>query len=198
MNLDKTEVARRHLGTSLSLFLDDLDPVSVHTLACAGCEIAEHLTRKAGAKPFSTHALATFPDLSIKEIRRLQNQYSNAFKHATTRAGVERADQELLAQFDDETNNHALLIGWYDYMLATGTLPVEAQVFHMWYFALYPDKLNPDADTGQYERVFPNLRAKSRAERKAMLRAVIRSSRDDVVIMHDPRTDARPLIIPTE
>ena len=50
MNLDKTQVARRHLGTALVLFLDDLDPVSVHSLACAGCEVAEHLTRKAGAK----------------------------------------------------------------------------------------------------------------------------------------------------
>ena len=84
MNLDKTQVARRHLGTALALFLDDLDPVSVHTLACAGCEVAEHLTRKAGAKPFSTHALATFPSLDIQKIRRLQNQYWNAFKHATT------------------------------------------------------------------------------------------------------------------
>jgi hypothetical protein len=54
MNLDKTQVARRHLGTALALFLDDLDPVSVHTLACAGCEVVEHLTRKAGVEPFST------------------------------------------------------------------------------------------------------------------------------------------------
>jgi hypothetical protein len=58
----------------------DADPVSVHTLACAGCEIAEHLTRKAGAKPFSTHVLATFPDLDLRDLRQLQNQYWNAFK----------------------------------------------------------------------------------------------------------------------
>jgi hypothetical protein len=36
MKLDKTQVARRHLGTALALFLDDRDPVPVHTLACAG------------------------------------------------------------------------------------------------------------------------------------------------------------------
>jgi hypothetical protein len=196
MNLDKTQIARRHLGTSLALFLDDLDPVSVHTLACAGCEIAEHLTRKAGMEPFSTHALATFPDLNMQKIRSVQNQYWNAFKHATTRDGVERADQELLSQFDDETNNHTLFIGWYDYMLATGTLPVEAQVFHVWYFALYPDKLNPDVDTAQYERVFPNLKGNSRAERKKMLREVIASFRGDPDLMRDPRTDKRSLILP--
>ena len=97
MKLDKTEIARRQLGTALALFLQDCDPVSVHALACAGCEIAEHLTRKAGEEPFSTHALLTFPDLDIGKIRRLKNQYWNAFKHAQMRDGIEREDSELLA-----------------------------------------------------------------------------------------------------
>ena|SRR5215831_12237491 len=90
MKLDKTEIARRQLGTALALFLQDCDPVSVHALACAGCEIAEHLTRKAGEEPFSTHALLTFPDLDIGKIRRLKNQYWNAFKTAyAARLGVQ-------------------------------------------------------------------------------------------------------------
>jgi hypothetical protein len=46
MKPDKTEIARRQLGTALALFIEDRDPVSVHTLACAGCEIAEYLTPK--------------------------------------------------------------------------------------------------------------------------------------------------------
>jgi hypothetical protein len=198
MDLDKAQVARRHLGTALALFLDDLDPVSVHTLACAGCEVAEHLTRKAGAEPFSTHALATFPDLDLRKIRQLQNQYWNAFKHATTRDGIERADEELLARFDDETNNHTLFIGWYDYMLAAGTLPPEAQVFQAWYFALYPDKLNSDVDPIPFERVFPNLKEKSAPDRKKILREVIASARSDPALMADPKTDARPLILPAD
>ena len=198
MNLDKTQVARRHLGIALALFLNDLDPVSVHTLACAGCEVAEHLTRKAGAEPFSTHVLATFPSLDIQKIRRLQNQYWNAFKHATTQDGVERDDQELLDRFDDDTNNHTLFIGWHDYMLATGTLPPEAQAFLMWYFALYPDKLNPGVNITPYERAFPNLKEKSAPERKKMLRDWIASARNDLDLMADPRTDARPLILPAE
>ena len=99
MKLDKTEIARRQLGAALALFLEDSDPVSLHTLACAGCEIAEYLTHKAGEKPFSAHVLATFPDLNIGEIRQLQNQYWNAFKHARTRGGIEREDSELLERF---------------------------------------------------------------------------------------------------
>jgi len=195
-NLDKTEVARRHLGTALALFLDDLDPISVHTLACAGSEVAEHLTRKAGAEPFITHALATFPDLEIEEFKRLRNQYWNAFKHATTRDGVERADQGLFDRFDDEKNNHVLFVRWRDYILAAGTLPPEAQVFQHWYFALYPDKLNSDVDSTQYERMFPNLKHKSAPARKQMFREAIAAARKDRELMGDPRTDPRPLILP--
>jgi hypothetical protein len=184
MNLDKAEVSRRQLGTALSLFLADQDPVSVHTLACAGGEIAEHLTRIAVQKPFSMHALASFPDLDIREFRRLQRQYCNAFKHATTLDGEDRS-QELLNRFDDEINNHMLFIGWYDYANATGKLPIEAQVFQVWYLALYLDKLNRDVDPRPYMNTFPEL----------TLRRKIASSLTDLNLMRDPQTDARPLIL---
>ncbi len=146
MKLDKAQVARRQLGTALALFIEDFDPVSVHTLACAGGEVAEYLTRKAGAQPFAEHALATFPDAKIREIRDLQHQFSNAFKHATTKGGGDRKDHELLNRFNDHQNDHTLFVGWYDYQQAMQALPIEAQAFQGWYFALCPEKLNPDVD----------------------------------------------------
>jgi hypothetical protein len=194
MNLVKATVARRQLGTALALFIDDLDPVSVHTLACAGAEIAEHLTRKAGWQPFIDHALATFPERKLSDIRTVQNQFWNAFKHALTRDQRERQDQQLFERFDDSQNDHTLFIGWYDYALAVGSMPVEAQVFQMWYFALYPEKLNPEVDTSEYEAIFPGLQHRPRAEQKKMLRETIASARNDSTIMSDPRTDTLPLI----
>jgi hypothetical protein len=118
MKLDKTQIARRQLGTALALFIDDLDPVSVHSLACGGGEIAEYLTRKAGARPFASHALLMFPDLDVAGLRRLRNQFWNSFKHATKHTGEERPDRKLLERFNDLQNDHALFVGWYDYMLA--------------------------------------------------------------------------------
>jgi hypothetical protein len=138
MAFQKTEIARHQIGTALALFIEDCDPVSVHTLACVGAEIAEHPTRKAEAEPFSTHALATFPDLNSTMLRRIRNKYYNAFKHASTRQGAERNDQELLERFNDQVNDHVLLVGWYDNVLAVGALPIEAQVFQAWYFAPIP------------------------------------------------------------
>ena len=197
MKLDKTKVARRQLGTALALFIDDLDPVSVHTLACSGGEIAEHLTHKAGAKPFFSHALATFPDLDVKELRRLQRKFWNAFKHATIRDGKERDDRKLLERFNDLQNDHTLFVAWYDYMLGVKSMPVEAQVFQAWYFALYPEKLNPSMDAAQYENIFPDLHRQSRRAQKKVLKKAIAKARRDKAIMRDPRTDRYRLIMQT-
>lgn len=198
MNLDKAQVARRQLGTALALFIDDLDPISVHTLACAGGEIAEYLTDKVGGTPFSSHAQATFPDLDIKEIRRLQRQFWNAFKHASSRGGVDRADEQLLRRFDDLQNDHALFVGWYDYAQAVGSMPIEAQAFQVWYFALYPDKLSPNVDASKYDALFPSLRHFLRKEQKEALRRAIANARADGTVMNDRQTDRSPLIAPIQ
>jgi hypothetical protein len=143
------------------------------------------------------HALESNPDLTIDKLFRLQRQYYNAFKHATTRDGKVRDDEELLKKFDDETNNHILFIGWYDYANAIGTLPIEAQVFQIWYFALYPDKLNPDVDPRPFVKTFPDLSTQSRSMRKDALRRKIASSLTKLDLRNDPQTDTRPLILPT-
>jgi hypothetical protein len=148
-----------------------------------------------GEEPFSTHALLTFPDLNIDKIRQLQNQYWNAFKHAQTRGGIEREDSELLERFGDEVNDHTLFVGWHDYMLAVGALPIEAQIFQAWYFALYPEKSNPEVDTRIYRQLFPMLPSKFRADQKRALRQVISSFREDADVMTHPKTDPRPLML---
>ena len=126
----------------------------------------------------------------------MQNQYWNAFKHARTRSGLERDDRDLLERFDDAVNDHTLFIGWHDYMLAVRALPIEAQVFQIWYFALYPEKLNPEVDTARYRRIFPMLPSKPRADQKRALCQVISSFRGDAELMADTQTDARPLLLP--
>jgi hypothetical protein len=193
--LNKKEVARRQLGTALALYLNDNDPVAVHCLACGGGEIAEFLTRQAKQKPFIEHIIATFPERKAREIRILRNQYWNAFKHATDKEGNKREDLTLLAQFTDEQNDHALFIGWYDYMLAVGALPIEAQAHQTWYFAKYPEKLNQGVDKDRYEKLFPNIGKLPRAEQKQRLCEAIKCARQDDAVMHHIGTDPRPLIL---
>jgi hypothetical protein len=195
-NLTKANVARRQLGTALALFLDDFDPVSVHTLACAGGELSDHLAGAKGAVPFSAHALAVVPNLDDKRLKRVRNQFWNAFKHATTHKGVPRDDRGLFKSFNDLQNDHMLFIGWYDYAFAAKALPVEAQVFQIWYFALYPEKLDPKFDRTPYRSTFPGLKRLSRQKQKQALRDVIDATRKDLGIMRHRLTERAPLIAP--
>jgi hypothetical protein len=192
----KIESARRQLGTALALFLDDRDPVSVHCLAGGGCELIEYYAKKAGAEPFTTHILKTHPDMNIKELRRVQRQYWTPFKHAIHQhSKEERDDDKLLSRFTDVQNDSALFIGWYDYAQATNTMPVEAQVQQVWYTALNLEKLDAKYPREPYEKSFPDLLAKPRAEQKRMLNEAIERMREDPQVMSDPRTDTRPLMV---
>jgi hypothetical protein len=191
----KAAIARRQLGTALSLFLSDEDPVSVHCLACGGGEIADFLAKDAGSKSFSQHALEVNPDMKINELVKLRNQYWNAMKHALSMNGKIRSDGELLARFDDEHNDHTLFVGWHDYASAVGCLPIEAQAFQVWYFANYPEKLIEGFPTADIENKFPGIRAMKRSEKKRALKRSIAWAKRQPDIMQDPKTDRRRLVL---
>jgi hypothetical protein len=189
MTLDKTHVARRQLGAALALFLEDLDPIVVHALACTAGEVAEYLAVKASGQPFTARALATFRNNSWRDIRRTRNQFWSSFRYATTHNDDQDGYIRLISGFSDLQNDHALLVGWYDLMLASKKLPIEAQMFQSWYFALYPEKLGSEADVSRYETLFPGLRDLARSEQKKALRDAIERSRQDPAIMNDPATE---------
>jgi hypothetical protein len=192
--LDKLAVARRQLGTALWLFVDDLDPVSVHTLTGAGAELAEQLARDAGGSPFVDHVLKTNPDLTRQRYYGLARKYYNAFKHLNDRRGGRRGDDDLLRSFDDEQNDALLFIAWNDLVAALGTSPVEVQVFQAWFYALHPEKLARREDARLYLSAFPRLRGANRREQKAQLKAQIALTRNNAAVMNDPRTDTMPLV----
>ena len=194
-DLDKAEVARRQLWTALYLYLQNCDAVSVHSLACAGGELAEHLTTTGGGSPFLDHVLEERPGMALKYWRGVRNRYWNAFKHATRYGDKTRDDTDIFASFSDEKNDHCLFVGWYDLGAALGKMPVEAQIFAAWYIAMYPEKLSDGLSPQPFQTMFPNLPHLSRVEQKAMLSRVIEHYSKDEEIMSDPRTDRRPLFI---
>ena len=195
LELLKAEVARRQLGTALSLFIEDCDPVSVHSLACAGGEIADALAKRTGKTAFAEHAMQCNPQLTPKQLADIKNKYWNAFKYFEDRKGELREDKELLNEFNDEVNDHVLFIGWHDLMLATAAMPIEAQVFQAWYFSMYPEKLNADFPIEKIDRFFPLLKLMVRSSQKARLRAVIRKTKKNPIVMGDKMTERRSLIV---
>jgi hypothetical protein len=187
--LTKIMVARAQLVMALDLFVRDKDPISIQCLACGGGEVVEGLAETNGEEPFAMHILTTQPDMDLKAIRRKRNQYWNAFKHFFDLKGLPREDEKLLAQFSDINNDVALFVGWWDYMTVQKRLPVAAQVFQVWWYALNEEKLAPDADLGVVRTAFPNIKQQPRAEQKRRLRRMIEKWRKNRELLTDPATE---------
>ena len=189
MPLTKIAVARAQLVTALDMFVRDKDPISIQCLACGGGEIVEGLAEAHGEEPFAMHILKDQPYMDRKAIRRKRNQYWNAFKHFFDLKGLPREDEDLLAQFSDINNDVALFVGWWDYMTVQKRLPVAAQVFQVWWYALNEGKLSPDADFEVIRTAFPDIVQQSRAEQKRRLRRSIEKYRRDKALLADPATE---------
>jgi hypothetical protein len=188
--LTKIVVARAQLMTALDLFLRDKDPISIQCLACGGGEIIEALAEAHGEEPFAMHILETQPDMDRRAIRKLRNQYWNAFKHFSDRKGFAREDEDLLSRFDDTKNDTALFVGWWDYMTLQKRLPVSVQVFQVWWYALNEERLSPDADLSVVRTAFPDIRQQPRAEQKRRLRRTIEKYNKNRELLADPATEA--------
>jgi len=187
----KADAARRQLGTALHLWLDDLDPVSVHVLASGGCEIANALAKK-GGKPFSAFSLEVHSELTEADLPKLRNVFWNAMKRSHHKNGEERNDEELLATPLESENEARLAEGWFDLMQVM-PLPIEAQVLVQWFLAKY---LNPVEIEPVIDELFPALRSMSAAEQKNALRKTIAQVREMNELMQDRQTDRRPLVLP--
>jgi hypothetical protein len=190
----KIESARRQLGTALALYLDDRDPVAVHCLALGACELLDYHAKKAGGSPFTSHILKTTPDIDIGKIYSLQRKYWNAFKHATTRSGKEREDEELLQGFSDHQNDVALSSVGPTIYRSPACCRSRPRCSR-YGTSLNPERLAPEHSFEPYERTFPNLAKRPRAVQKSMLRQMIEHTRADREVMSDPRTDIRALIL---
>jgi len=166
--------------------MKDQDPISVQALARNSREIIEELAVEAGREPYRVHALEANVGLTQRAYYAAMNRYGNAFKH------IKRAsdDTEIMAGFEDTMNDHLLFVGWYDYMVTTSRLPIEVQLFQIWYEAIYREKLNPSAD------LFPDVSAIGRAEAKERLREGIEYFRRDNKVISADTTERLPLLLP--
>lgn len=192
----KCKVGRAQLATALDLFLRDRDLISVQCLACGGAEVIEAVADHAGQQSFSTAVIERHPTgIERQKFVKLRNQFWNAFKHLTARDGetLRLEDAELLSSFDDRQNDAVLFGGWYDYMMVKRRLPIEVQIFQVWWYAVYEDKLSPWTDVKEIRRIFPELRDEPRKEQKRRLRRVVEKYRADKNLLSDPRTEARLL-----
>jgi hypothetical protein len=74
-----------------------------------------------------------------------------------------------LTSFDDRQNDAVLFGGWYDYMMVRKRVPIEVQIFQLWWYAVYEDKLSPWTDLDEIRQMFPKVRDEPRKEQKTTI-----------------------------
>ena len=184
----KLKVARHQLGMALKLFIEDADPISIHSLACGAAEILDSLCNAQQKDTF--YKISAFPEVTKINFNTARNKYWNAFKHINDKSGNLRdGDVDLMNNFSDNVNDWVLYTAWYDYMQLIRALPIEAQVFQVWFHALNFNKLDPNFDNSAYKSFFPNLTAKMRKEQKLDLLNVVKEYINDQELLNDPKTE---------
>lgn len=188
--ITKEDAARRQLVTSIRLFFENRDLISIHTLAQCAFMVLDNVCEKRGFSRFIEHMVEVNPSSNEEQIYKLAATYRNFFKHA------DRDPDTFLQDFDDDCNDHILIIAVEDLARLTGKLPVEAQVFQLWYFSVYRERLNCEA----YERMiksienwFPEIQHIVRAEQKRLGREVLDRALALPELLDDPRTDITEL-----
>jgi hypothetical protein len=186
--MDKLEIARRQLGMALHLYIENLDPVSVHSLAGNSREILDTLSERNNTESFFDHASAANPSLTKMDYYAAANLYRNAFKHC------DRKDESVTGQFDDQANAHLLFICWFTYANLCGKLPVEAQIFQVWYFNVESHRTSNTNIVELSVELFGDLKAVDQSERKSRLQKIVADYLGDEELANDPRTETCPLI----
>ena len=163
--LTKIDAARSQLATAINLFFDDVDPISVHSLACASAEILETICRKNGKQTFFAHMRESNPKFTSKKIRETLNKCKNWFKHADKDHG------DVLTDFSDVLNDYAIFMASHDYGSIENWKPIEIQVFQLWFSTVYKKHMDPRL--GIVQQLFPDMDKKNRREQKLLGKNVL-------------------------
>lgn len=185
-NLTKRDVARRQLTTAISLFFDDKDLVSIHSLATNAWEVIDVLCNEAGVTSFSNQTRANIPVGRDLKVNYINVPYRNFFKHA------DRDPSAVLAEFDPKAVEAVMFLAVEDYIRLFKKSPIQLQTFQVWYLATNDgkiDALHRDRVLLATNHLFPDISTATRAEQLRMGRSVLETALLDPELLKDERTE---------
>jgi hypothetical protein len=182
-------VARSQLLTAIDIFFNDRDPISVHVLASNAREILESLCRLAAVEPITELLLRDHPNKPKKDIYTTLNFYRNCFSRVGKTWEERKAEQAILNQFDDNTNDYLLYVCVEDYVRLRGSSPFPMQALYAWFCALHSDLLGPVYPRQKFRDLFPGISQMNRYQQKRVALGIIKRSSDDPEVLANPQTE---------
>ncbi|MFZ1110219.1 MAG: hypothetical protein WAN43_17950 [Rhodomicrobium sp.] len=160
MDVTKLDAAKSQIATAIRLYFEDCDPISVHTLVHAGCEILDRLCEAKGTPGMRTDMMKRIKPEHRKTVSDKLNVAANFFKHAAT-----SKPDLVLRDFDDESNLMGLIHATEGLRLLGVDLPHE-MVFRACISIAQPDLLLKPLNREELVEIFGEAWGQSRAEQK--------------------------------
>ncbi|MPV65522.1 hypothetical protein [Burkholderia sp. BE17] len=188
MLVTKIDAARRQLITAIRLFFDGSDPVSVYSLASNAWEVIDVLCTSAGIESFSKQARESLP--AGRTLKYYINQpCRNFFKHAD-----QDPNPDSSVELREDNVSAILFLAVEDYMRLRQGGPIEAQVFQVWFIAVFPEKVSEDDPVAQSKLesaklVFPGIATLASSNKIKMGRQVLEAARKDAGLAADSKTE---------
>lgn len=129
--IDKLDAARRQLESAITLFFDDGDVVSQHTLISAAHGVVYDLAQQRGIGGSIKDSPLVAPENRAGFIRAIHLP-QNFFKHAKADAGTKLAFRYQISPF-------YLFDALRLYILLSGAATEPMRVFFVWFQLCYPD-----------------------------------------------------------
>lgn len=132
-NLSKIQVASRQVAEAIRMFFKRRDPLAIHTIVHAAHQILSDICRAKGIDTIIKNNPSLKPGM-VSEWNAAMNKAGNFLKHADCDPNEVLEFQPRLTQgfiFDCVHMTHAV----------SGHLPIEHQVFLMWFNITHPDLL---------------------------------------------------------
>ncbi len=136
--VSKLDAAERQLRQVVRLFFQRGDDVAIHTLAAAAYQIISDLCEIKGIHR-EIEDSAILEEMGIKrDALAALRKPQNFFKHADK-------DTEGVVRFNPLLSTCLILYAIQYFYAITGKQFPEGQVFRVWFFLRFPDRMPPDA-----------------------------------------------------
>jgi len=128
IRLTKFEVARRQLETAITMYFNEGDPVSMHTLAAAAQGVLRDINKSRKGPPMllDLEVSGVIKPDKLKMAHQVLRQAQNFFKHADT-------DPEGVIDFNLEAVAVHILDAVEKYRELSGENPPIMRVFALWF-----------------------------------------------------------------
>ena len=160
IKVSKTDAARRQIDCAIKLWINDDDPVSIHTLAFSAFSIVDDINVKRGNKDVTLQGLTeTLAEPEhLTEVMQRMRAPMTFFKHANR-------DPHAILEFDSQVNEFVLLFTVNGFQQLGEQLTDAQNTFIRWMTLHHPNLLKDG------ESAFPELGDKQ-IEGEALMRTV--------------------------